>query len=198
MESDFNVKIRKLKKLVTSLLSTTLDPSLSYHNLEHTLDVESVCKKIGKAEKINDNEMFVLQSAALLHDVGYTISYSNNEEHSIIIANKLLKNLCYSSIEIDKIRQLISVTRIPQRPTSLLEKIICDADLDYLGRNDYEQKAKLLFNELNTYLRISKEEWILKQIEFLKMHIFFTPFSKRNRMSIKMNNYLNLLNQLKK
>ena len=38
----------------------------------------------------------------------------------------------------DLFSQLILATKVPQKPKNKLEKIICDADLDYLGREDFD------------------------------------------------------------
>lgn len=77
---------------------------------------------------------------------------------------------------------MILATRIPQKPQDHLERIICDVDLDYLGRSDYHQIAGLLFQELKERGRIKeKKTWIKTQIEFLKMHSFHTEYAIRFR-----------------
>ena len=43
----------------------------------------------------------------------------------------------YSENHIKIVKGLINATRVSQNPKNHLEKILCDADLDYLGRSDY-------------------------------------------------------------
>ena len=39
-------------------------------------------------------------------------------------------------------------TKLPPEPSNLLEEIICDSDLDYLGRSDFIPVSNTLFEEL--------------------------------------------------
>jgi len=81
---------------------------------------------------------------------------------------------------------LIYVTQIPHQPKSLLEEIICDADLDYLGRDDFHQIADSLKNELMAFGKIqSDKQWDEIQIPFLEKHSYFTEFSIKNRQPFK-------------
>ena len=51
-------------------------------------------------------------------------------------------------------------TKMPQRPKNLLQQIICDADLDYLGRNDFFILSEKLHKEFIEYkIACNDEEW---------------------------------------
>ncbi|MBK5269461.1 MAG: hypothetical protein JJE22_00475 [Bacteroidia bacterium] len=77
---------------------------------------------------------------------------------------------------------LIMATKIPQTPHTKLEEIICDADLDYLGRPDFFKISDTLFYEMKERGWVTGErEWNLKQIAFFKSHKYFTSTSKRLR-----------------
>ncbi|WP_373396666.1 hypothetical protein V8V91_18185 [Algoriphagus halophilus] len=77
-------------------------------------------------------------------------------------------------------------TKIPQTPLNPLQMIICDADLDYLGREDYPEISQKLFEELK-YMKVieTDEQWKNLQINFLKAHHFHTPFAIKNRQPQK-------------
>ena len=82
---------------------------------------------------------------------------------------------------------MIMATKIPQTPNTLLEQIICDADLDYLGRSDFFTIANLLFNELREMKIISDEkEWDRIQVKFLKGHRYFTTTNITTRKPQKL------------
>ena len=49
---------------------------------------------------------------------------------------------------ISQVTGCIAATRIPQTPTNLMEKIICDADLFHLGTEQFREKSRLLRDEL--------------------------------------------------
>jgi hypothetical protein len=78
-------------------------------------------------------------------------------------------------------------TRIPQSPKTHLEEIICDADLDYLGRDDFEVISNYLRNEF-FHLGIvnTEEEWMQVQIKFFESHQYFTKTTREKRSRKKM------------
>ena len=83
---------------------------------------------------------------------------------------------------------MIMATRIPQSPTNLLEQIICDADLDYLGRNDFTPISENLYKEFMTFQIIPDNiVWDHIQIKFFESHHYFTKsaFDKRNEIKLK-------------
>ena len=58
-------------------LLTGLSEKLTYHNLPHTLDVLKQVQRIGKEEGIMEEEdMFLLKTAALYHDTGFLSVYA--------------------------------------------------------------------------------------------------------------------------
>ena len=140
-----------IKQPILSRLENELDPRLGYHNLSHTLDVVEQAEVIAKQEKVNDkHDLLLLKTAAVFHDSGFLTVYKNHEEKSCEIASESLINV-FSEEDINKIRGMIMATKIPQTPHTLLEQIICDADLDYLGRNDFEPISRNLYKEFITY-----------------------------------------------
>jgi predicted metal-dependent HD superfamily phosphohydrolase len=93
-----------------------------------------------------------------------------------------MKDLGIKQDVVDEVKGLVMATKIPQTPLNDLQKIICDADLDYLGRDDYPTISVKLFAELKHMNIISTEEqWKNLQINFLKAHQFHTSFAQKNR-----------------
>ena len=57
-------------------------------------------------------------------------------------------------------------TKFPQDPHNLLEEIICDADLDFLGRTDFYPIGNSLFEELQDYQLIGDlQSWLAEARE---------------------------------
>ena len=84
---------------------------------------------------------------------------------------------------------LILATAIEHQPKNRLERIIKDADLDYLGRNDFKEISNKLFDELvyKGFLE-DKKQWDELQVQFFEHHRYFTNFSKEHRMPKKKEN----------
>jgi hypothetical protein len=105
-----------------------------------------------------------------------------------------LPSFGYTEAEIDLVCSLINATRLPQIANTKLEKILCDADLDYLGRDDFSMIAHKLryeWEELG-YLHSTLKEWYLLQVEFLEGHQYFTDSAKILRHNGKIKNLLEI------
>jgi hypothetical protein len=156
-------------------LEKELPPKITYHDVQHTLDVLSAAQKIGEAEGVTSRELQLLCTAALFHDSGFIETYDNHEEVSCNLATRYLPQFNYTPDEIEEIRKLIMVTKLPQSPSNLLEQIMCDADLFYLGTDLYFKNADKLYNELKETGRpLALKEWQKKQVAFVEGHRYFT------------------------
>ena len=167
-------------------LSQQLSPKLTYHGIHHVRDVLSVCRQYIKRLSLREPEAELLLTGALIHDIGFTETYQGHEEKGIEIAKQLLPNFGFTSIEIMLINGLIISTKVPQQPLNLIEQILCDADLDYLGRSDFDPISESLFQELqNMDMLHERKKWDEIQIKFLESHTYHTPFAKKHRQPKK-------------
>lgn len=174
------------EKFILQKLEKDLPRDLTYHGLHHTLDVLNAAIKIASEEKISENEIKLLRLAVLYHDAGFTTVYKNHEEEGCKMARKNLREHGYSQEDIDTICGMIMATKIPQTPSTKLEKIICDADLDYLGRNDFKKISNTLFEEMKIYVRLHDEDdWYKIQKKFLENHKYYTAFGNIKREPLK-------------
>ena len=177
---DTTINYKRLHNDVTIKLRAELSANLFYHNVEHTQSVLDTAEKIGFSEGVAGEEMLLLQTAALLHDAGFLKTYANHEHASCEIARELLPAYGYMSSQIETICSIIMATKLPQRPHSKLEQIICDADLHYLGTENYSQIAEKLFKEYKKHHVVkSRRDWQQKQILFLGSHRFFTSTARQ-------------------
>ncbi|NNF02075.1 MAG: phosphohydrolase, partial [Bacteroidia bacterium] len=95
----------------------------------------------------------------------------------------------YSDEQIDIVARLIMATVVGRTPTDLLEMIMCDADMDYLGTDEFTNTATKLLMELREKgEKISDEEWASIQINFLTKHKYYTAFSREFRKPKKEDN----------
>jgi uncharacterized protein len=165
----------KAEQFILDKLKSGLPENLYYHGLHHVLDVLSSAEMLGEMENINGHDMELLRLAALFHDSGYVFSAKDHEIKGCNIARESLPGFGYSAEEIETICGMIMATRYPQKPHNLLEEIICDADLDYLGRDDFFEIGSTLFREMNNNGSITDEkDWNKHQEIFLSSHHYFT------------------------
>jgi uncharacterized protein len=178
------------RDFITEQLRTGLKPQLTYHSIDHTIDVYESAMRIVRGEVLDEQQMVLLKTAALMHDSGMLVTYQGHEQAAVDLCELWLPKFGYSSEDIGQIGKMILATRLPQKAHSKLEQIICDADLDYLGRDDFHMIAHRLRYEWNT-LKIkqtSLREWYLLQIAFLESHTYFTQVAKETRNAGKFEN----------
>ncbi len=175
------------RRFMINKLKSSLPDELDYHNIKHTLNVERSAIRIANLEGVDGEDLILLKTAILFHDSGFIVRYEDNEQFGIQMAKTKLPKFGYSPAQIETICEIISATKSDQQPKTLLEKIICDADHDYLGRADYHNIAKTLRNELSNMGReMTDLEWIDFQLDYLeKKHRFYTQTSKNIRIRSK-------------
>lgn len=180
------MQFKNAEKFILEKLGTELPAKLSYHSIEHVKDVFAAAGMIGREEKITDQEMQLLLTAALFHDSGFLREPKDHEEESCRIARKFLPDFDYTSEEIDQICGMIMATKIPQSPKNHLEEILADADLDYLGRDDFFEIGDKLFQELSIFGFLnSEDDWNRLQVRFIESHHYFTKTAIRLRQAKK-------------
>jgi class 3 adenylate cyclase len=169
------IQFTDLQEMMLNKLENELPPHLYYHNIKHTIDVVTQAELIGLGEGVNDEQLLILKTAALFHDSGHILGYDDHERFSTLIAREILPDYFYTQTQIDKICDLIMATEMPPKPKNKLEEIMCDADLDYLGRSDMIPVSNLLYRELKDYKKIGTwNEWNRLQIKFISKHQYFT------------------------
>jgi uncharacterized protein len=174
------------ERFILSRLQSELPSQFTYHNAAHTLDVLESAMLISRAERISEAETGLLRIAVCFHDAGFLYDYHRHEEKGCELARQYLPDFGFTDAEISLISGMILATRFPQKPSSQLEEIIADADLDYLGRPDVYAIAHKLFEELQDRGMIRcEEDWNSYQLRELKDHVYHTPYSRSMRESHK-------------
>lgn len=175
------------KDYIIERLVNELPRDLYYHGPHHTFDVVKSIYALGEAEKLKNEDFYLLLTAAYFHDAGYLYKYESNEKIAVKMIYDVLPPLGYSESQIKIIEGIILATSHDIEPVTHLEKIMCDADHDYLGRKDYHQIAVQLRKELSVYEReFDDKEWMEMQIHYLESkHRFYTNTALLTREPIK-------------
>ena len=164
---------------------------LYYHQYNHSLEVMERCVYLWKKENVSKNELEILALAWLFHDTGFVIQYDDNEYIWAKIAKNYLTSILYPKKNIEIIEKLILATKPHySNPKNILEKIIKDADLDNLWRNDFFDKKEKLRHEIETIkkIKIKDPEWDHASLVLLNEHKYYTKSQKEERESKKIEN----------
>ena len=171
-----------IQEIILDKLERELPDYLYYHNVKHTVDVVTEVELIGWGEGCTDEEILLLKTAGLFHDAGHTVAYDNHEFFGTQIAREMLPKYNYTPEQIEKICSVIMATKLPPRPANLLESIICDSDLDYLGRSDFIPVSNTLYEELKAQDKMkSLNDWNKMQVKFISGHQYFTKTARSLR-----------------
>jgi exopolyphosphatase/pppGpp-phosphohydrolase len=171
-------------------LRKELDQRLCFHDLAHTFDVHDAVLRFASLEHIPDQTRRLIEIAALYHDSGMTVDYSGHENYSIALVVETLPKFGFKEDEITEICKLIRVTTLPQKAVTLAEKIICDADLDSLGREDFFIQSFKLRLEWDHFdiLHCSLFEWLSFELDFMENHNYYTDSARELRNARKLQN----------
>lgn len=185
------MQFNEVRKFILDKLKAELPVHLTYHSVGHIQDVYGVAGYIAKEEGVEGEDLQLLLTAALFHDSGFLISQKDHEKLSCEVCKQYLPGFGYTQQQVERICGMVIATQIPQQPKSLLEQILCDADLDYLGRDDFFHIGDQLFAELKTFNVINTEhEWNRLQVDFLGKHHYFTNTALRLRKNKKDENLM--------
>jgi len=187
LETDLLIKS---KEYVESFLKKNLSSGIFYHDLEHTREVVKAAHEIGRASGLTDDQLEVVLIAAWFHDTGYYKGKRDHERESKEIVEEFLRDHGINEKRIAEVGGCIISTKIPQRPTNLMEEVLCDADLYHLSTSEFFQKSELLRKEfsLTGNDEIKDKEWLKTNIKFLKKHNFFTDYAKEHLLPHKKKN----------
>jgi uncharacterized protein len=166
-------------------LETELDPILTYHSAAHTRDdVMHAIEELATADAVTGEDYILLRTAAAFHDLGYVEQRNgrDHEERSAAIAAHVLPDYGFDERQIEIIQGMIMATKVPQKPQTVLEALMVDADLDSLGRPDYFIVSNRLRQELAHFGVIQSDaDWYQGQLDFLTTHQYFTDVARQLR-----------------
>lgn len=193
-----NPDLEKARQYVQSRLEHELSPHLTYHSVEHTLkEVVPAVDQLATLEKLDRESHLLLLTAAYFHDLGFIYERQGHEAISIQLVEQILPGFGYTDDQIAVIRGIIQATCLPQSPSNLLERIMADADLDYLGHEDYWRRSSDFRKELDHYgKKFTDEEWLNFQLRFMQSHQYFTTSERQLRDAAKQKYIFELEQQL--
>jgi uncharacterized protein len=191
-------EFEKARNYVLNRLANELSPKLTYHSLIHTeKEVVPATDRLASVENVGDENRLLLLTGAYYHDLGFIHQRQDHEAISIQLAMQTLPSFGYSKTQVDVIRGIIQATCIPQSPATLLEQIMADADLDYLGQEDFWKRSNDLRRELENYGdKFTDEEWYTYQLKFIQLHQYFTASERSLQDSKKQQNLLEIQKRL--
>jgi predicted metal-dependent HD superfamily phosphohydrolase len=195
-------RLKIVDEYIRDLFRNELPDGIKYHDANHTLHptkgVVAAANCIAISEKISDLDRELIIAAAYFHDSGFIREYGKNEPIAARMAGRILKLIGYKPNEIEKIQKMILATDLAVEPKTHVEKILCDADLDHFGRDDFfKLDAKLREGRRIRGLDVSDDaKWYKGTLAVITNHQYYTESQKKLREKEKQKNIKRLLNKL--
>lgn len=170
----------QVRAYAASLFHAKKDDRLIYHNLQHTENVVKAVVKIANHYQLSDQDFFIVSAAAWFHDTGYLTSFDQHEARGAESVKQFLDERGVDPAVTAQVVNCILATKMPQHPVSLLEQIVCDADLFHLGGDSFKERNKLMRKEVEAYFGkvINKDDWRLKTIGLFESHHYHTEYAQ--------------------
>ncbi|GAB2856915.1 Pycsar system effector family protein [Hymenobacter ruber] len=182
--------VKEAQAYITDLFGKELPAKLTYHTLGHTEAVVKECRALAPAAQLSDEDTENLLLAAWFHDAGYIDVYDGHEFRSMERAGAWLSEHGLPKARIELIQELIKTTHRDSPPETELQKLLSDADMSNLARDDYRSRAELLRTEWELVLNktYSTPEWTELQLNFMLAHKYLSEAGKaRYKKALKKN-----------
>jgi predicted metal-dependent HD superfamily phosphohydrolase len=172
--------IEPVSKFVTDYLTGKLSADYVFHNLQHTHDVVAASEELATNAGLSHNDTATLLIAAWFHDIGYVDGAMGHEHRSAGTATEFLKKFGADDVTIEQVSLAIAATKMPQRPTTPIGALLCDADMSHLGKHFFWHRSSLLRHEFTKTGQSSIDDltWIRQEIEFLENHQYKTEHGR--------------------
>ena len=178
-------------------LRLELPSQLIYHGNVHTeQDVIPAATRLGQLSGLAEHDLHLLEVAAAYHDIGQIAASVGHETVGVDIMSFALPEFGFGDEDIQRVAGMILATRLPQTPLNDEQRLMADADLDSLGREDFFVTSKMLWEERRACrIDIPWQQWLQNQLDFLRDHRYFTEVAERLRGEGKRRN-IELLERL--
>ncbi|KUG08123.1 Pycsar system effector family protein [Solirubrum puertoriconensis] len=192
--------VKQAKAYVEQLFEQQLPPQLVYHTFKHTNIVAKEAAALGEAAGLAPQDQEALVLAAWFHDTGYIDRYDGHEYRSMELAEQWLQGKGYPAERIALVKDIIRATHRDEPRKTELHKLMVDADMSNLGRDNCLPDAELLRTEWEaTQGRVfGNKEWAEYQLDFLLQHKFLSEAGKARYKEQLKDNIKEQHKQLKK
>jgi len=195
-------RLKVVDEYIRDLFRDELPHGIKYHDANHTLHptkgVVAAANRIAISENISEHDRELLITAAYFHDTGFIREYDKNEPIAARMAGRILKLIGYKPNEVKKIQKMILATDLAVEPKTHVEKILCDADLDHFGREDFFKfDGKLREGRRIRGIDVSDDaKWYKGTLAVITNHQYYTESQKKLREKEKQKNIKRLLDKL--
>ena len=172
---------------VIDLFKNNYSHKLVFHTLDHTLSVVHHCEMIGKEEGVTDGDLDAVLVAAWFHDTGYLRQLENHEQASVDLVTRFFEQHTADNSFREIVVSCIRATTRIEKPQSLPEQIILDADVAHLGDPDFIRISRQLKKERSncSNCKVSSGDYWEETLLFMQHQKFYTNYARKVYCPVK-------------
>lgn len=162
-------------------ISNHLSKEYVYHDLSHTIAVAEGVKLIAGNMQISSEHKRLLTVAAWFHDIGYIHGADGHETCGAKLLETFLQQHGIDGEDIEIAKGCILATTYPQQPHTLLQRIICDADMIHFASKNFILSSKRLRHEwgLTKGYVYTDRDWWQFNLDFILGHHYHTSYAQK-------------------
>lgn len=158
----------KIANLIKEMINYNCGDS---KRIQHSIKVHNYCRTIAIIENMGEDNLFTLEAAAILHDIGIKICEEKygecggklQEKEGSVIAKSILTNLNVDDKIIERVCFLVGHHHSYQNIQGLDYQILVEAD--FLVNMDEENSSKRAINNVyNKIFKTSSGKYLCKSI----------------------------------
>ncbi len=169
------LRLQDVEEHFLKRMEEELPAILNFHDQKYSMELLTNCELLFSSEKLSEEDRLLVRTAALLDCMSYLKGYIEREKYIPQLVRETLPEYHYNEKQMLKISKLINTPFFPPAALTLPEKVLSDARLAFLGKNNFQNSVVTLFEEMKYYGRAtSKKEFVKNFAEFLESFEFYT------------------------
>lgn len=168
------LKVDDLEEEVSAWYRDKMSKELIFHDDKNLKNILTQAELIGRAERISDGDMILVQLASLFVMTGYVVDYTNPFPSSVDIMKERAPAFGFDEEHIENAAAVL-LDAVSESPAGIPGQIVNDAINDYYARVDLLVRLDLLYREESSVLNITDRiKWYNDQLLRISRHTFYT------------------------
>ncbi len=169
------LRLKDIEEVFLKRMEEELPAALYFHNYKYCVDLLTQSELLFGSEKMSEEDRLLVKTAALLDCMSYLKGYTKRSVYTNQLTRELLPKYHYRDKQIEEIARLISMPLLPPLAKSLPEKVLSDARLSFLGKNNFADSVNSMYKEMKLFGQISSKTELIQNLSgFLKSFQFYT------------------------
>ena len=184
--------VDEAKLFVLDYFEKNKSGKLSFHTIEHTINVAGQAEVISKHENLSEKEFQIVMVSAWFHDIGYLTKCEEHEDASKAIVRSFFEAHSVDHEFAESVERCIDITKRKKQPSDILEKVILDADVSHVGNANFISISKKLKKEYSLCQErdVTPLEYWEETFHFLEKQVFYTSYAQQYYLQEKEKNIL--------